>query len=131
MKRALLALGVGLVLAYLVRRAVKGWPVVLILALTSCASLPATNLPVCDQNRFVLCRAPVELHRSFQWEEQNACPKLAKAGDDAITICNCYLTDKKQDERQVYYWFACPKPKEEKVDDSGPLLGSSTEGTKG
>lgn len=117
MKRALLALACGVALAFLVRRAVKGWPVVLVLLLTSCASLPQTNTPLCEGIAHVVCRAPVEIPRSYLWESQNACPMLA----DDITPCNCYRPTGVKDQRQVYAWFSCPKPKEE----------TDPEGTKG
>ncbi len=71
---------------------------------SSCSSLPATRVPTCAQQQDVVCRAPVEAARSYEWEAGHVCPDQVHGFKHAGC---CYVYAGARDERQLYRWRWC------------------------
>jgi len=117
-----------------VLEAYKRLLLLLLLVLSGCASLPPTNLPVCDGSFNQVCRAPVrcivrsdgehytdqlgrsgycdkteESGRDFDWEKSHVCPAFEPV-EGHPTLGSCYVYRGVQDSRQVYERVARPRP---------------------
>lgn len=77
--------------------------VVILLAylLLGCAELPPTKVPVCSEQRGVVCHAPAKPYvwRDLKWERAHVCP----AGTD-LTLRACYRFAGVKDGRQLYVY---------------------------